>query len=683
MLMKTPFKRLSADPKEHAAQGFLSWLPFLLLGIGIAIRLLYLLESRTNPLFQYPVLDADNYHKYALWIINGRGWPEGVFTANPFYPYLLSSIYRFLTRNPLCIRIIQIFVGLAACMLIAMTSANIFGRKAGIAALGLALFYGPLISFEGELLAEVWTIAFISAAFYFLSLSGPGAKHQNRRLLLSGLGIGLAVLGRPNILLFVPFAMGWVAWTFRDKGWEVPLKRGLILGLGICLAIAPVTMRNYFQGGEFVLVTAHGGVNFFIGNNDQATGWFITPPGSGLRGGQESLIESATDVARMELGGRVTASEVSHYWFHRGLDFIVKNPGNYLALLGKKLYYAWHGYEKSLASNYYFNQRYSLALRYMTIGFWLLGPLALLGMIGAFPMRRAIGWLYIFIAIYLISLLLFFVNTRYRLPMIPALIVFASFGIMSLLKTISERRWKRAGMYILVILFFIALFNYPIFEKEKDIAHMYYLVGTQASIANDYDHAIDFLKQAVSIDEQPTFLNNLGVAYKKKGLHEMAIQYYEKAILSNPDYLRPYLNLGDLYQILGRYEEAERIYHMALRKDPGYAIIHYQLGRLYTSTGAYEKAIASYRRMIESDPLLLDGYYMLAELYKKKGDHHEETEVLEKLLTISNGNVKPSVYKRLWTYYAAVSPNHEKALFYKLRYESVRFNSDDRSCESF
>ena len=183
---KTQLKRFSSDRKKSAASNgvepgavsftqqpsgrkSLSWLPFLLLGVGIAIRVLYLLESRANPAYLDPVLDAANYHKWALWIINGKGWPEGVFTANPFYPYLLSMIYRFFTRESVCIRIIQILVEVAACILIALTSSRLFGRRAGLVALGLALLYGPFISFEGELLAEVWTVAFISAALYFFS----------------------------------------------------------------------------------------------------------------------------------------------------------------------------------------------------------------------------------------------------------------------------------------------------------------------------------------------------------------------------------------------------------------------------------------------------------------------------------------------------------------------------------
>ena len=78
----------------------------------------------------------------------------------------------------------------------------------------------------------------------------------------------------------------------------------------------------------------------------------------------------------------------------------------------------------------------------MTIGFWLLGPLALLEMICAFPMVRKIGWPYIFSGTYLSSLLLFFMNARYRLPLIPALMIFASYRAVRFFQTLFEHQWS-------------------------------------------------------------------------------------------------------------------------------------------------------------------------------------------------------------------------------------------------
>ena len=134
MLKRVPWKKIVEGRKEKSPskKNFTSWLPFLLLGIGIAIRLFYLFEGKANPLFLNPVLDAANYHRWALSIVNGRGGPEGVFTANPFYPYLLSTIYRFITQKRIFIWVIQIFVGVGACVFIPMADRYLMIQKKGI-----------------------------------------------------------------------------------------------------------------------------------------------------------------------------------------------------------------------------------------------------------------------------------------------------------------------------------------------------------------------------------------------------------------------------------------------------------------------------------------------------------------------------------------------------------------------
>ena len=54
---------------------------------------------------------------------------------------------------------------------------------------------------------------------------------------------------------------------------------GALFWIGAAAALAPVTLRNWKAGGRFIPVTAHGGINFYIGNNPGADGWYKTPTG--------------------------------------------------------------------------------------------------------------------------------------------------------------------------------------------------------------------------------------------------------------------------------------------------------------------------------------------------------------------------------------------------------------------
>ena len=70
-----------------------------------------------------------------------------------------------------------------------------------------------------------------------------------------------------NILLFLPFVLGWLLWRDANLPWKQRLLRTFPLLLGALLVIAPVSLRNYLVGNDWVLISSNAGINFFIGNN--------------------------------------------------------------------------------------------------------------------------------------------------------------------------------------------------------------------------------------------------------------------------------------------------------------------------------------------------------------------------------------------------------------------------------
>jgi len=273
---------------------------------GAILRIIYLMENRANPFFLRPVLDSANYDNWAVDIMSGKGMTD-VFIANPFYPFILSVIYKIFSHDYLVVRVVQACVGILSCVFIWLTTKRIFGATAGLAALLFAAFYGPFLFFEGELLAEVWTVMFISLALFLFSFFTTEPKSRYSLLAFSGFAIGLACLSRPNIIIYIPVAVAWVIWRFKPDGWKSIICGGLIYCAGVAIAITPVTAHNALRGGDRVLVTAHGGINFFIGNNKDANGWFKIPPESKLEGGQLSLIESASIVAETDMERKLNA----------------------------------------------------------------------------------------------------------------------------------------------------------------------------------------------------------------------------------------------------------------------------------------------------------------------------------------------------------------------------------------
>ena len=96
------------------------------------------------------------------------------------------------------------------------------------------------------------------------------SKHNFLLWFAAGLLIGLAVITKPNSLLFLIGVLIWVWFTGKDI--KLKLKSSVLLLIGATIFIAPVTARNYLKFQDFILTTADGGKVFFHGNGPGANG---------------------------------------------------------------------------------------------------------------------------------------------------------------------------------------------------------------------------------------------------------------------------------------------------------------------------------------------------------------------------------------------------------------------------
>jgi tetratricopeptide (TPR) repeat protein len=160
------------------------------------------------------------------------------------------------------------------------------------------------------------------------------------RALVFGLCAGLAVLGRPNLLLVLPCAAA-ALWLAGRAHTPTPHGRSRTLGVfaaGVLLALAPLALRNSIVTGSPTVLPSHGGgIPFFIGNNPSANGRWNDA--GGLLGGQV-LAERGELAERLGLAGvadpdRAIGAEL----YRRSLAFIRDEPASWLKLELNKLWY--------------------------------------------------------------------------------------------------------------------------------------------------------------------------------------------------------------------------------------------------------------------------------------------------------------------------------------------------------
>ena len=265
------------------------------------------------------------------------------------------------------------------------------------------------------------------------------------RCLAYGALIGITATGVATILFIVPLVLAALFLKPRsDIGASSPwVARGAavaLLFLGLGAGTAPCWMHNYFVARDPVFLSAHSGINLWLGNNPDATGY---PHFPGLRAGQAAMLKDSIDLAEAAAGRSLKRSEVSDYWSAKARAYIRDNFGAWLKLMGRKLGNFWNAFEYDDLS-VIANLRQQGVL-FPGPHFGIVAALALAGLcfsLRAFPASR---WVAAAIFLHMAAVLPIFVTERYRLAAVPGLLLFAAFGLQALWQNCSSGNYRAIG----------------------------------------------------------------------------------------------------------------------------------------------------------------------------------------------------------------------------------------------
>ncbi|MEJ2721015.1 MAG: tetratricopeptide repeat protein, partial [bacterium] len=561
------------------------------------------------------------------------------------------------------------------------------GRRRGPPLLAgiFAALYGTLVFFDGDLLMITLVIFFGCSSVLLLAAGNGGPRSGEDRaggtgdggprqlgqigerragrkrfpvwliFLLAGVSLGFAGLGKPNVLLFAPFGLLWILTGFEKRYLTGRWRSGVLFVAGVVLAVMPITVRNYIVSGDFVLVSSNAGVNFFIGNNDQASGIFNLPPGSGLDNAR--LYLSSRDAAEQAMGReKLKPSEVSRYWSGRAVSFLKERPGEALRLSLRKFLLFWNHYEIPNHHNKYFiGINYAPALEYLAVGFWLIAPLSILGIVLLMGRResRRVFLLYVgFIAVYMLSLIPFFVTARYRLPVVPFLIVFAALGLFGLVDVIGTRKYKRAAVAVGAAAVAVVIVSWPIVDYDFGFSHT--VMGTAYSelATNEPERAPEHISDAIihfkkAIELRPLSVDahyNLGITYQRVGYYSGAVAELEATVALDPRHRYAGKALEECRTSLAA--EGDKIDARAIPKTP------FEKGLEYTRSGMRAAARDQYARVLREDPHHSGAYSQLGAMAFDRGDYAEAISLFKKGLEyhpdhfVLNNNVAGAYYRK-------------------------------------
>ncbi len=115
--------------------------------------------------------------------------------------------------------------------------------------------------------------------------------------------------------------------------------------------------------------------------------------------------------------------------------------------------------------------------------------------------------------------------------------------------------------------------------------------------------AISLLKQAAALQPyHPAHHNNLGVILNGEGLYDQAVEYFETALNTSPDYHDARCNLGLAWFHQNKLRPACRCFEQVVRECPTHAPAHANLGMALLARGAAPQAARMYERAVALDP---------------------------------------------------------------------------------
>jgi tetratricopeptide (TPR) repeat protein len=461
---------------------------------------------------------------------------------------------------------------------------------AGTLALGMVPFIAPLL-----VRCEVWEVP-ISCAYMLTMMSLAGIwkalHHSERRtywLVAASLAFGLAIGARADlaftaIMLVIPVIQAW-----REK------RR-------LCAPLVAVSLPVAFVGLGLMMYN-----------------WrrFDDPLESGLR-------------YALTLRSQVHELLFSPHHLWRNLRVYFFEPARWTG----QFPFVHHIAKPFLSPGDSFGVLTNIPLT----GLALLSPLALRGSTG--PARSALGWFLIaaatLVATCALTLGLYYITAlRYQVDFLPALVLLAVVGILSLERAFAGRVfWQRLTRVVWISSLLVSV-AFNLLASFQGRAESENAIGIQRQLSGQFSEAILRYERALRLyPESADAYANLGNAKAQLGQLQEATAYFEQALRLEPNFAKAHNDFGIVLARLGRLPEAISQWEQALQLDPHLPETHNNLGIALKATGQLTEAISHWEQALRINPDLAEPHNNLGIAFRRLGRLPEAIDHWEQALRI-------------------------------------------------
>jgi 4-amino-4-deoxy-L-arabinose transferase-like glycosyltransferase len=420
------------------------WPLLVILGLGVVLRLALWAWFQGLP---PQIVDERHYSTLGANLVRyGEfAFKPGELTSErpPLYPALVAVVYRLCgIDNCQAVRLVQAVISLLNVVLLYHIGRSLFSRRVALWAAGLYCFYPSLLGYNNLLLTEV-LFTFLYCSFAALLIRSV-QKDSLRWLLAAGIVLGLAALARSMAVMFAPLLVVFLLVSFPGS-----LRRRLAAALVVVTAfaavVAPWAIRNTLLHKTFVAIDHQGARNFMIGNY-RNTPLYRSWTGAELSGDKGWFGEI---MAAYPPEDRQTPGMIDKLATRESLKFIQAHPGLTLERDVIKFFNFW-GLERELLAGGergYFGSvslPTFVAISAVICGAFVFALLAgVFGAVLAPPADRRAHWFLLLLIAYVCAMhTLSIGHSRYHLPVMPLVILFAASAVVH-----RGAIWQRRGSW--------------------------------------------------------------------------------------------------------------------------------------------------------------------------------------------------------------------------------------------
>jgi 4-amino-4-deoxy-L-arabinose transferase-like glycosyltransferase len=497
--------------------------------------------------------DEREYYSAAAILADGRGFAfvdQGLWVRAPLYIVVLGGIFRLFGPEMLPVWVMQTGLGLATIALVYLLARLCYERRA-VARLAAVLcaVYLPFAAYAGLLLSEtLFTVLLLVA---FVGLTWHARRGGWVSLAAAGAALGAGALTRGSALPFLAAVLVWALALTGWRDWRGAAWR-TVLVVGVALAvIAPWSARNLVVYKAIIPVETTGGYNFWLG----------------AMGGRNAGQIEATLREIPNQGERQSTA------WARGWAVVRDDPARFAAKAAKEAGDLWRlnfGAFERLVRGYGLGKVpplwLGLTFALDDLLYIVALPLAVLGWCQW--LRREDRWLFgLWLGYNCATAAIFFAINRFRLPLMPILLLLAARGAVALVEWWRAGRdfpWGRPRRWLAPAVMAIALVAIVLLTLAPD----QYVVGARRwADAERMARGYALLRSGEAQEALATFerlpaefyprSTALAAAYHKLGQDERALATLD----DERDPMGATLLRGEIFRAQGRADEAFKVFN--------------------------------------------------------------------------------------------------------------------------